>query len=249
MGQIKNIKLHIVTDIKVSKITSMASRQVAARAVNWAALAARVPKDPKASAGFDEMRIKFETAKGTLNSTAEKPVPIDWDHYKAVVKDQALVEKLHAAYSGLVVPYPDTAGLLSNLEAEKAEQLSIDAATKADLEVAVAQAQSNIDKIENKKSYEIMTQEEFFELNPDKAAEAEAAAAKTAQVLYGPVVGVEYLPGWDPVNERVIPAAEIEAKHKEMLEAEVVDEKLTIVDKTAILVKAIVGSVVGLVKK
>jgi len=239
----------------------MASRQVAARAVNWAALAARVPKDPKASAGFDEMRIKFETAKGTLNSTAEKPVPIDWDHYKAVVKDQALVEKLHAAYSGLVVPYPDTAGLLSNLEAEKAEQLSIDAATKADLEVAVAQAQSNIDKIENKKSYEIMTQEEFFELNPDKAAEAEAAAAKTAkihkdlqisktsQVLYGPVVGVEYLPGWDPVNERVIPAAEIEAKHKEMLDAGIVDQKLTIVDKTAILVKAIVGSVVGLVKK
>merc|ERR1711973_1013091 len=122
MGQIKNIKLHIVTDIK--GITSMASRQVAARAVNWAALAARVPKDPKASAGFDEMRIKFETAKGTLNSTAEKPVSIDWDHYKAVVKDQALVEKLHAAYSVLVVPYPDSAGLLSNLEAEKAEQLS-----------------------------------------------------------------------------------------------------------------------------
>merc|ERR1711973_655596 len=142
MGQIKNIKLHIVTDLRDSKITSMASRQVAARAVNWAALAARVPKDPKASAGFDEMRIKFETAKGTLNSTAEKPVPIDWDHYKSVVKNQALVEKLHAAYSELVVPYPDTAEALANLEAERADQTSKDDATKEELASTTAEAQS-----------------------------------------------------------------------------------------------------------
>merc|ERR1712183_937834 len=71
MGQIKNIKLHIVTDIK--QRYSMATRQVAARAVNWAALAARVPKDGKSAAGFEELRIKFETSKGTLNTMPEKP--------------------------------------------------------------------------------------------------------------------------------------------------------------------------------
>jgi len=223
----------------------MASRQVAARAVNWAALAARLPKDPKASAGFDEMRIKFETAKGTLNSTAEKPVPIDWDHYKAVVKDQALVEKLHAAYAGLVVPYPDTAGVLSNLEAERTEQFSKDAATKADLEDAVAQAQTNIDKIQNKKAYEVMSLEEYHELNPDKAAEAEAARLKAADgwhPVYGERLSIEYLPAWDKVNERVIPPAEVEAAIKEMQASGEPSKKTTAIQKVGFVGKAILGS-------
>jgi len=144
----------------------MASRQVVARAVNWAGLAARLPKDPKASAGFDELRIKFETAKGALNATPEAPTPIDWDHYKSVVKNKDLVEKFHAAYTSLVVPYPDTAGSLSELAAEKEKQLAEDAKTQEDLKNAVANAEANIDKITGIKAYEIMTTDEFMKLNP-----------------------------------------------------------------------------------
>jgi len=144
----------------------MAARQVVARAVNWAGLAARLPKDPKASAGFDELRIKFETAKGALNATPEAPTPIDWDHYKSVVKNKDLVEKFHAAYTSLVVPYPDTAESLSQLAAEKEKQLAEDAKTQEDLKSAVVDAEANIEKITGIKAYEIMSQDEFMELNP-----------------------------------------------------------------------------------
>merc|ERR1712183_290010 len=164
MGQIKNIKLHIVTDIK-SENTTMAGRQVAARAVNWAGLAARIPKDPKYSAGFDEMRIKFETAKGSLNATPETPVPIDWDKYRSAVKNQALVEKLHAAYADVVVPYPDTTESLAGLEVERTEQYSNDEATKGELESETAA---------DLKSYKIMTTQEYFAIYPDIGAKHEA---------------------------------------------------------------------------
>ena len=179
----------------------MASRQVVARAVNWAALASRIPKDPKYSAGFDEMRIKFETAKGSLNSTPEKPVPIDWSHYSSVVKNQALVEKLQAAYSELVVPYPDTAEALASLEAEKTEQLSKDGAMKEELGSATAEAQEKIDTLRNRKAYEIMSVDEYFELEPAIAEEFHARAAE-AEKYRVPFLGVgtdpKPVPTWTP---------------------------------------------------
>ena len=41
---------------------------IIAKSVNWAALAVHIPKDPKTSAGFDEIIIWFETTKGALNT-------------------------------------------------------------------------------------------------------------------------------------------------------------------------------------
>jgi F-type H+-transporting ATPase subunit d len=171
----------------------MASRQVAAKAVNWAALAARIPKDPKASAGFDEIRIKFETTKGVLNSTPETPAPIDWDHYMAVVKNKALVEKFHAAYSSLEVPYPDTTEALAALQADRASQADADGATKKELENTVLQAQAYIDKIQGIKAYEIMKMDEYYELNPDIGA-AEKAHKAEGEANRLPILG----PGFDP---------------------------------------------------
>merc|ERR1712212_526924 len=163
MGQIKNIKLHIVTDIK--QRYSMATRQVAARAVNWAALAARVPKDGKAAAGFEELRIKFETSKGTLNMMPEKPTPINWDHYSSVVKNKELFEKFQSAYAELEVPYPED-DFSAEIEAKRAEAEAQDAHTRAELADGVAQAEASIAAITGIKAYEAMTMDEYCELNP-----------------------------------------------------------------------------------
>ena len=171
----------------------MASRQVIAKSVNWAALAARIPKDPKASAGFDEMRIKFETAKGALNTVPETPAPIDWDHYKAVVKNTALVEKFHAAYSSLAVPYPSTAESLAALAAEKDAQVAADAETAKALEGTVMKAQENIDKITGIKAYEIMTLDEYLALNPEVQAKIDAYVAEGEEGRL-PLLG----PGFNP---------------------------------------------------
>jgi len=171
----------------------MASRQVAAKAVNWAALAARIPKDPKASAGFDEMRIKFETTKGVLNSTPETPAPIDWDHYMNVVKNKALVEKFQSAYSSIEVPYPDTTEALAALQADRASQSEADSLTKKELESTVVQAQSFIDKIQGIKAFEVMTKDEYDALNPDIAA-AQKARLEEAEANRLPMLG----PGYDP---------------------------------------------------
>merc|ERR1711872_196843 len=193
MGQIKNIKLHIVTDIK-SQSTTMASRQVAARAVNWTALASRIPKDPKYSAGFEEMRIKFETAKGSLNSTPEKPVPIDWDHYKSVVKNQAL---------------------LANLEAERANQTSKDDAMREELASTTAEAQAKIDTLKNRKSYDIMTVEEYFEHEPEIAEQWRSRHAEATK--YRTIWGYGHSPQQAPEHEPWFSLLE-EAKKKERKE-------------------------------
>merc|ERR1712193_357783 len=163
MGQIKNIKLHIVTDIK--QRYSMATRQVAARTVNWAALAARVPKDGKSAAGFEELRIKFETSKGTLNMMPEKPTPINWDHYSSVVKNKELFEKFQSAYAELEVPYPED-DFSAEIEAKRAEAEAQDAHTRAELADGVAQAEASIAAITGIKAYEAMTWDEYCELNP-----------------------------------------------------------------------------------
>jgi len=157
----------------------MAARQVAARTVNWAALAARVPKDGKSAAAFEELRIKFETAKGTLNTMPEKPTPIDWDHYSSVIRNKGLFEKFQTAYAELEVPYPED-DYSAEIEAQRAEAYAQDAQTRAELADGVAQAEASIAAITGIKAYEAMTYDEYFDMNPDLKLQLERAYVNNA---------------------------------------------------------------------
>ena len=163
-----SIVVYNLLDQFIPSVTTkkMASKQVVAKAVNWAALGSRVV--PKHFAGFDELRTKFETTKGTLNNTPAAPAPIDWDHYKGVVKNSSLVEKLHAAYSELSVPYPED-DFSAAIEAEKAGKLQEDVELRTQLQASIVNTQAEMKKIEGMKAFEYMTLEEYHELFPEKA--------------------------------------------------------------------------------
>ena len=83
----------------------MAARRIAVKAIDWTKLGLTIPK--AATADFNAFRTRHESVKGALNTLAEKPTPINWDHYSAVVKNTQLVEQFQDAYSQITVPYPE----------------------------------------------------------------------------------------------------------------------------------------------
>lgn len=142
----------------------MAAKQIVVKGVNWASLASRVPKGE--AGAFDELRLKFETSKGKLNSLPEKPKPIDWSSYEVSVRNKVLLEKFRNAHADIFVPYPEDSWS-AEIAAARAEQLAKDAEARIKLEESLATAKSEIHKITSIKGYEAMTTRDYMEVNSE----------------------------------------------------------------------------------
>merc|ERR1711860_435562 len=150
MGQIKNIKLYLVTDIKISLRNNRMAERMAKTAVDWTKLASKIPKSMTAE--FNAFRTKHETIRGNLNMLPEKAAPVNFEYYLANVKNQALVEKFQAMYAAVEVPYPE--------DTESAKIAENQATTVA--------------KIKAMKPFEEITTAEIMASNPHIMAQVDA---------------------------------------------------------------------------
>merc|ERR1712002_36720 len=178
MGTDKKFKLNIVTEYKIYYLSFWCldmSRRAIAKVVDWTRLAATIPKAHTAE--FNAFRLKHETLRGALNTLPEKPTPINWDHYMSVVKNKALVEQFHAAYSQLAVSYPEDTET-AKINARQAETEVEILKDISEREARIAEYTQELGAIKAEKPYEEMTVREHMEANPDQLALHEAEMKK-----------------------------------------------------------------------
>lgn len=144
----------------------MAARRIAKSAIDWAALAERVPPEQKSQ--FVAFKTKSDVYMRAVLANPETPPKIDWEHYKKVVPVAGLVDSFQKQYDALKVPYPaDT--LSAQIDAQAKEMKSEVEAFKKESQQRIAEHQKEIERIKALLPYNQMTLEDYRNSYPDLA--------------------------------------------------------------------------------
>merc|ERR1712179_875685 len=100
--------------------TAMAAKRIAASAVNWGELAARVPANQKGA--YNAFKGKSDAYLRAVMTRPEALPPIDFSAYAARVSVPGMVENFQKEYESIAIPYPaDTvSGAIDGQEAAAA---------------------------------------------------------------------------------------------------------------------------------
>ena len=144
----------------------MAAKRVMQSAIDWAALAERVPPHQKAQ--YLAFKSKSDQYLRKVMALPEKPAPIDWNHYKAKVPIAGMVDEFKKAYESINIPYPPNT-MTSQLDALENE-------IKADIQKHKAESDARIQEYKKKLAYinglipyDQMTMEDFRDAYPELA--------------------------------------------------------------------------------
>lgn len=144
----------------------MASKRIAQSAVNWAAIAERVP--PSQRLQFNAFKSRSDKyMRAVLANPAESP-KIDWAAYKKNVSVAGLVDNFQKQYEALKVPYP-----ADNVSAQvDAQGKEVDAEItkfKKESEERIASHQKELAYLNSLLPFNQMTMEDFKDSYPDLA--------------------------------------------------------------------------------
>lgn len=144
----------------------MASKRIAQSAVNWAAVAERVPPSQRLQFnGFKSRSDKY--LRAVMSNPAESP-KIDWAAYKKNIAVAGLVDSFQKHYEALKVPYP--ADHVSGQVDAQAKEVDADIAKfKADSEARIAKHQKDLAYLNSLLAFNQMTMEDFKDSYPDLA--------------------------------------------------------------------------------
>ncbi|XP_029041908.2 ATP synthase subunit d, mitochondrial-like [Osmia bicornis bicornis] len=140
------------------------SRRAAITAINWTALAERVPESEKAS--FSAFRSKSDQILQRMVAHPEAPPTIDWEYYKKHVSATNLVDKFQKEFQALSVPYPADK-YTADIEAKKQEAAKDIEAFTEEANRAIKEIELGGNNIKNMLPFNLMTMEDYTILFPE----------------------------------------------------------------------------------
>ncbi|XP_043516921.1 ATP synthase subunit d, mitochondrial-like [Frieseomelitta varia] len=139
------------------------SRQ-AIKAINWAALAERIPEAEKAA--YNAFKVKSDKYLQRMMANPEALPKIDWAYYKKVVLTPGLVDKFQKEYESLSIPYPPD-NYTAEIEKEKQQAAKDVENFIQQKNEEIEETRKAISKLESMLPFSQMTLEEFVDLKPD----------------------------------------------------------------------------------
>ncbi|KOX79165.1 ATP synthase subunit d, mitochondrial [Melipona quadrifasciata] len=139
------------------------SRQ-AIKAINWAALAERIPEAEKAA--YNAFKVKSDKYLQRMMAYPEALPKIDWAYYNKVVLTPGLVDKFQKEYESLSIPYPPD-NYTAEIEKEKQEAAKNVENFIQETNEKIEEVRKTISEIENLLPFSEMTMEDVVDLKPD----------------------------------------------------------------------------------
>ncbi|KAF7698077.1 ATP synthase subunit d, mitochondrial [Silurus meridionalis] len=148
----------------------MTARRAAVKAIDWLAFAERVP--PNQRTMFNNLKTRSDAIAAKLASLPEKPVSIDWNHYRKVVAKPGMVDDFEKKFAALVVPEPvDTQTAKINTQEQEANKSA--AAYIEASKTRISQYEKELDKFKNMIPFDQMTIEDLNEAFPETKLDKE----------------------------------------------------------------------------
>lgn len=148
----------------------MSAKRIASSAVNWSAIAERVP--PVQRISFNNFKNKSDKYLRAVQANPEQSPKIDWAFYKAKVAVPGLVDAFQKNYDALKVPYP--ADTVSASIAAQAKQVAADVEQfKHSSKARIAEHHAAIEHLKSLLPFDQMTMEDYRDAYPDLALDTE----------------------------------------------------------------------------
>eukprot|EP00052_Salpingoeca_macrocollata_P013769 m.107553 g.107553 ORF g.107553 m.107553 type:complete len:158 (-) comp19050_c3_seq2:32-505(-) len=146
----------------------MAGRQVGKKVFDWAALSARLPLSSRGE--LAALRTQYTALRTNLEKYPEEVKPIDWNHYKTVIKSPGLVDEMQKAYESIKIEYPpdNFSKLIS--ENEKETKTKVEGLLK-DIESQIAGLKAQLAAVQAEKPVEDTTVAEVLREKPEWSKE------------------------------------------------------------------------------
>ncbi|NP_001093279.1 H+ transporting ATP synthase subunit d [Bombyx mori] len=142
------------------------AKRISQSAVNWAALAERVPAEQKAH--LAAFKIKSDNYLRRVLANPPEPPKINWAVYKQAVPIPGMVDTFQKQYEALKIPYPaDTQTALVESQWNQVKN-AIDAFIQ-ESNANIASYQKEINATKALLPYDQMTMEDFYDAHPDLA--------------------------------------------------------------------------------
>jgi len=146
----------------------MAARRVAKSAVDWAALAERVPPNQKDA--FRAFKTKSDLFVSKVHRFPENLPQIDFAYYNSKLSNAPFVAEFEKAYMGLSVAYPkDKNNLRAQVDAQEKEEAAEAKKRIAAAKQAIEDAKAMLAKIDSVPAPDVMTHEMYADYFPDQA--------------------------------------------------------------------------------
>jgi F-type H+-transporting ATPase subunit d len=146
----------------------MAARRVAKSAVDWAALAERVPPNQKDA--FRAFKTKSDLFVSKVHRYPENLPAIDFAYYNSKLGNAPFIAEFEKAYKALSVAYPkDKNNLRAQVDAQEKEEAAEAKKRIAVAHKAIEDAKAMLAKIDSVPPPDVMTHEMYADYFPDQA--------------------------------------------------------------------------------
>ncbi|KAK2152749.1 hypothetical protein LSH36_320g05009 [Paralvinella palmiformis] len=146
----------------------MSSKRVAKSAVDWAALAKRVPPNQKEA--YRAFKAKSDMFVSRVHKHNESLPKIDFAYYRSRIAAPAMVDQFEKAYQAVTIPYPkDAKNMKVQIDKDEKTAQEQSKAYVANLQKMIDDSKQLLDNINSVPPYEDMTHQMYVDYFPDQA--------------------------------------------------------------------------------
>ncbi|CUS10632.1 unnamed protein product [Tuber aestivum] len=147
--------------------TSANPQRSAALKINWVQIATSLGLKGQTVASLQAFKKRNEDVRRKVAILSETPQEVDFNHYRAILKNQAVVDEIEKAYTSFKPATYDLNKQLKTIEAFEAEAVKNAEATKGRVDVELQELEKTLKNIEEARPFEDLTVDDIARARPD----------------------------------------------------------------------------------
>ncbi|PWW71897.1 mitochondrial ATP synthase [Tuber magnatum] len=143
------------------------SARSAALKINWAQIATSLGLKGQTIASLQAFKKRNEDIRRKVSILSETPQEVDFSHYRAILKNQTVINEIEKAYTSFKPATYDLNKQLKTIEAFEAEAIKNAEATKGRVDVELQELEKTLKNIEEARPFEDLTVDDIARAGPD----------------------------------------------------------------------------------
>ncbi|KAI5282442.1 ATP synthase d subunit [Ascosphaera acerosa] len=155
----------------------MATRSAALK-LDWAKVSSSLSLRGQTAASLQAFKKRNDDARRKVQALSEAPTTVDFAHYRSVLKNKAIVDKIESQFTAFKPATFDLGRQLKAIDAFEAQALKGAQETKSNVEAELAKLQETLSKIETARPLHELTVEEVNAAEPEVLKKTEELVSK-----------------------------------------------------------------------
>lgn len=156
----------------------MSARTAASKAVDWTKVTTKLGLGQNTLSGLSAFRKRNTDARDKVNQLESQKQTVDFDFYRSVLKNQAIVREVEGSFKGFKPKTYDVAAQIKAIEQFEAKAVEGAQQTEKSIDKELSDLQETLKNIESARPFEELTVEDVMRARPDIAKNVETMVTK-----------------------------------------------------------------------